>query len=356
MKKDSKLQRKNPKLLPRHFGEGSSRYPESTVMTDDMIGENRYCSPSILSIPSRQRNADRSSKQSPIVVHSINIDSYSTKLFPKTMDETRFQGKTVVITGAGGNFGREGCLYFTQRGAKVAALDKNLTSLQETIQEIKDKCNVDILSLECDVTSPESVQNVVAQIVEQFGSINYLWNNAGYQGQIKPTLEYDPGDFAMVMNINVTGMFVVLQAVGRQMAKQETGGSIVNTSSVAGLRGTPAMVAYSSSKAAVLAMTVSTAKDLAPYNIRVNAVSPALIGPGFMWTRQNELHAASGSPYYSSDPDEVAKGKINSVPMKRLGSVEEVVKSVAFLLSDEASYTTATNLVVDGGMAGGLKA
>jgi NAD(P)-dependent dehydrogenase (short-subunit alcohol dehydrogenase family) len=131
--------------------------------------------------------------------------------------------------------------------------------------------------------------------------------------------------------------------------------SIVNTSSVAGLRGTPAMVAYASSKAAVLAMTVSTSKDLAPYGIRVNAVSPALIGPGFMWDRQNELHAKSGSPFFATDPEVVAKNKVNSVPMKRLGSTKEVIQSVAFLLSDHSSYTTGTNLVIDGGMSAGLK-
>lgn len=131
--------------------------------------------------------------------------------------------------------------------------------------------------------------------------------------------------------------------------------SIVNTASVAAMRGTPAMIAYASSKAAILAMTVSAAKDLGPNGIRVNAISPALIGPGFMWDRQNELHAKSGSPYFATDPDVVAKSKVNSVPMKRLGSIEEVVKSVAYLLSDDSSYTTAFNLVVDGGMSGGLR-
>ena len=115
------------------------------------------------------------------------------------------------------------------------------------------------------------------------------------------------------------------------------------------------MVAYSSSKAAVLAMTVSSAKDLAPHGIRVNAVSPALIGPGPLWTRQNELHASSGSPYFATDPKEVAKAKVGGVPMKRLGTTEEVIKAVAFLLSDDSSYTTAFNLVVDGGMSGGLR-
>jgi len=158
-------------------------------------------------------------------------------------------------------------------------------------------------------------------------------------------------------------MFIVMQACARQMKKQKeagcafTGGlAIVNTASVAGLRGTPAMVAYASSKAAVLSMTVCAAKELARYGIRVNAVSPALIGPGTMWDRQNELHAKVDSPYYADDPGAVAANKINSVPMKRLGAVEEVLKSVEFLLSDQSSYTTGTNLVVDGGMSAGLKA
>ena len=185
---------------------------------------------------------------------------------------------------------------------------------------------------------------------------------------IKPTLEYSLTDFANVMNVNVCGIFTVLQTVAKKMAAANDKASnsdgshkcsntyaIVNTASVAAMRGTPAMCAYASSKAAILAMTVSTAKDLAPHGIRVNAISPALIGPGMMWTRQNDLHAQSGSPYFATDPEIVAKGKINGVPMKRLGSIEEVIKSVAFLLSDDSSYTTAINLVVDGGMSGGLR-
>ncbi|KAL3937292.1 MAG: hypothetical protein SGARI_002177, partial [Bacillariaceae sp.] len=228
------------------------------------------------------------------------------------------------------------------------------------VLEDKNVSKEQVFVTSCDVTDTSSVQAAVDAAVQKFGRIDLLWNNAGYQGHITPTLEYDPKDFAMVMNINVTGMFVVLQAVARQMVKQgassQKGGySIVNTGSVAGLRGTPAMVAYASSKAAVLAMTVSTSKDLAPNGIRVNAISPALIGPGFMWDRQNELHAQSGSPYFAKDPETVAKNKVNGVPMKRLGSIQEVIQSVAFLLSDESSYTTGTNLVVDGGMSSGLR-
>jgi NAD(P)-dependent dehydrogenase (short-subunit alcohol dehydrogenase family) len=276
-------------------------------------------------------------------------------------NEQRFHDKVIVVTGAGGNFGREGCLYFAQRGAKVVGLDNNLAALEETQRYITATVSADhVFVTTCDVTDTCSVQTAVDAAVENFGRIDLLWNNAGYQGHITPTLEYDPTDFALVMNINVTGMFIVLQTVAKQMVKQgastQKGGySIVNTGSVAGLRGTPAMVAYASSKAAVLAMTVSTSKDLAPSGIRVNAISPALIGPGFMWDRQNELHAQSGSPYFSKDPEEVAKNKINGVPLKRLGSIEEVIQSVAFLLSDESSYTTGTNLVVDGGMSSGLR-
>ena len=307
-----------------------------------------------------------------------------------TSTDRRFRGKTIVITGAGGTFGRAGCLYFAHRGAKVAALDNNFDALTETVKLVRKECqasaqpyvNKHINGFECDVTSTESVDAAIRDVVEAFGSIDLLWNNAGYQGQIKPTLEYSVADFATVLSINVTGMFAVMQAVAKVMAKSfeesknttkaeaegESGDgdasaapasshpyAIVNTASVAGMRGTPAMVAYSSSKAAVLAMTVSSAKDLAPHGIRVNAVSPALIGGGYMWNRQNELHASSGSPYFATDPEEVAKAKVGGVPMKRLGTTDEVIKAVAFLLSDDSSYTTAFNLVVDGGMSGGLR-
>ena len=272
--------------------------------------------------------------------------------------DTAFQGKVIVITGAGGQFGRAGCLYFAKQGACIAALDNSNEALNETFTALEKEFgpgNFDFEPYVCDVTNASLIAEVVDSIVVRFKRIDYLWNNAGYQGKIRPLIDYDPQDFAMVMNVNVTGMFIVLQAVARKM-KEQPGGVVVNTASVAGLRGTPAMVAYASSKAAVLSMTVCASKDLAPYGIRVNAVSPALIGPGFMWDRQNELHAQSGSPYFDTDPVKVAQNKIAGVPLKRLGSVEEVLNVVAFLLSDQSSYMTGTNLQVDGGMASGMKA
>jgi NAD(P)-dependent dehydrogenase (short-subunit alcohol dehydrogenase family) len=155
-------------------------------------------------------------------------------------------------------------------------LEDTVALVQEKVDS-RDKCIIQAFS--CDVTSASSVQEAVDKAVQSFGTPHLLWNNAGYQGQIKPTLEYSIDDFATVMNINVTGMFIVLQTVAKYMAAAATTSattttttslqqtpslnfSIVNTASVAALRGTPAMVAYAASKAAVLAMTVSTAKGV----------------------------------------------------------------------------------------------
>ena len=109
------------------------------------------------------------------------------------------------------------------------------------------------------------------------------------------------------------------------------------------------MAAYSASKAAVIALTKTAAKDLAQHGIRVNSVSPAFIGPGEMWDRQVELQARTSSQFYSDSPDEVANEMIASVPLRRYGSLDEVAAAVQFLLSDEASYITAFDIEVSGG-------
>ena len=134
------------------------------------------------------------------------------------------------------------------------------------------------------------------------------------------------------------------------MQKQEPrGGSIVNTASMAGIGAPPNMIGYSASKAAVKHMTTIAAKDLAPFDIRVNSISPAYIGPGFMWTRQVELQAKAGSVYFSEDPEKVASQMVDSVPMRRYGSINEVIGPVLFLLSDDASYLTGIDIKVTGG-------
>jgi 2-dehydro-3-deoxy-L-rhamnonate dehydrogenase (NAD+) len=113
--------------------------------------------------------------------------------------------------------------------------------------------------------------------------------------------------------------------------------------------GPPNMLAYAASKFAVIGMTETAAKDLAPHQIRVNALSPSLIGPGAMWTRQTELQAAAHSQYFDPNPQVVEQQMLGSVPMRRLGSLAEVANGVAFLMSEEASYITGFNLEITGG-------
>jgi NAD(P)-dependent dehydrogenase (short-subunit alcohol dehydrogenase family) len=141
----------------------------------------------------------------------------------------------------------------------------------------------------------------------------------------------------------------VMQHVAAAMIAAGVEGAVVNAASMAGVSGAPNMAAYSASKAAVIGLTKSAAKDLAPHGIRVNAVSPAFIGPGAMWEKQLSAQAAVGSQYYATDPDEVAEQMIAMVPLRRYGSPAEVAAVVSFLLSPDASYITGQNIEITGG-------
>ena len=170
-------------------------------------------------------------------------------------------------------------------------------------------------------------------------------NNAGYQGLFTSVDRYPLDDARRVIEVNLLGAMTVLAVATRAM----TGGAVVNIASMAGVSGAPNMPAYSASKAAVIGLTKAAAKDLAPRGIRVNAVSPAFVGPGRMWETQVERQAAAGSQYYAADPDTVAAQMIDMVPMRRYGAASEVASVVAFLLSDDASYVTGVNIEVSGG-------
>lgn len=258
-----------------------------------------------------------------------------------------FAGKTILITGGAGDIGRATAHRFASNGAGVALVDLNEAKMTDVAQELAGY-NVPVGCFCCDVTNSDAVANTVGDAVKQFGRLDYVFNNAGYQGVFARTDQYPEDDFQQVININVVGVFHVLKATAQHL-RDVGGGAIVNMASHAGVDGPPNMLAYAASKFAVIGMTQTAAKDLAPYGIRVNALSPSLIGPGIMWTRQIELQAAVGSQYFDTDPQVVEKQMINSVPMRRLGSLEEVASGVAFLMSDEASYITGFNLDITGG-------
>lgn len=258
-----------------------------------------------------------------------------------------FEGKNILITGGAGDIGRATARRFAADGAGVILLDLNETKMADVAQELEGY-NVPVGTFRCNVTACDDVKKAFAGALEQFGQIDYVFNNAGYQGVFAKTDEYPEDDFQKVVNINIIGVFHVLKAAAQHL-RESGGGVIVNMVSYAGVVGPPNRLAYAASKFAVIGMTQTAAKDLAPYGIRINALSPSLIGPGMMWTRQTQLQAAVGSQYFNADPKVVEQQMIDSVPMRRLGSLDEVANGVAFLMSEEASYITGFNLEITGG-------
>lgn len=259
-----------------------------------------------------------------------------------------FAGKVTVVTGGAGDIGLATAKYLGERGAYIALLDIDEDKLKKAQTQLQSS-NIKTLAVRCDITDPEQVKNALDQIVAGLGSVDLLFNNVGYQGDFAPTHQYSLDDFQRVMNINVNGAFTVLRIFSEHMASHG-GGAVVNTASMAAVGGPPNMIAYATSKAALLGMTQTAAKDLAPHNIRVNAISPAYIGPGFMWTRQIELQAAAGSQYFDQDPTVVEQQMIGSIPMRRCGETDEIPSTVAFLLSDQSSYITGINVPIAGGI------
>ena len=256
------------------------------------------------------------------------------------------QGRTVLITGAAGDIGRTTAVRLAAAGCRVVIADV-VDGLAVTAAACVDAhAASDPVQLTFDVADQAQVAAAFAELASQDITADLLFNNAGVQGPFGNTADCDPDDFRRVMDINVVGAFIVLKHFAKALAG--AGGAVVNTASMA-KGGAPNMVAYSASKAAVVAMTKSAAKDLAPQSIRVNSISPAFIGPGAMWDRQVELQADTPSQYYASDPATVAEQMISSVPMRRYGSLDEVASVVQFLLSDEASYITAFDIEVSGG-------
>jgi NAD(P)-dependent dehydrogenase (short-subunit alcohol dehydrogenase family) len=245
----------------------------------------------------------------------------------------------VLVTGAAGDIGTAIAEVLAQRGHGVVVADH--PDARARLDELGRR--LDAESVTFDVTN----ESEVTAAIQDLGSLGGLVNNAGYQGVFAPVESYPLDDARRVIEVNVLGVMTVLAAAARAM----TGGAIVNIASMAGVSGAPNMPAYSASKAAVIGLTKSAAKDLAPKGIRVNAVSPAFIGPGRMWDTQVARQAAAGSQYYATDPDAVAEQMIGMVPLRRYGSVHEVASVVAFLLSDDASYVTGVNVEVSGGSA-----
>jgi NAD(P)-dependent dehydrogenase (short-subunit alcohol dehydrogenase family) len=252
----------------------------------------------------------------------------------------------VFITGAAGDIGGAIAEELAPAGWTLVLADQPRSA--EALARRAEACRaagVDVETVTFDVTD----EGAAADAISTLRPLGGVVNNAGYQGVFAPIERYPLDDARRVVDVNVLGVMTVLAVAARAMVAGGHGGAIVNVASMAGVSGAPNMPAYSASKAAVIGLTKAAAKDLAPAGVRVNAVSPGFIGPGRMWQTQVAAQAAVGSQYYAGDPVDVARQMVESVPLRRYGSTQEVAKVVAFLLSDAASYVNGLNIEVSGG-------
>lgn len=261
-------------------------------------------------------------------------------------------GRTALVTGAAGDIGAACAVRLAAAGATVVVTDlpARTDDMERSTERCRDAGAEAALAVPLDVTDEAGAVTALTTIIDQLGPPSVLVNAAGYQGRFEPAHSYPTEDAARVLATNVTGLMTVTRAVTAAAIDAGTGGAVVNLASMAGVGGAPNMPAYSASKAAVIGYTKAAAHDLAPHGIRVNAVSPAFIGPGEMWDRQVADQASTPSQYYGDDAATVRQQMLAQVPLRRLGSVEEVAAVVMWLASDEASYVTGENVLVTGGI------
>lgn len=243
-----------------------------------------------------------------------------------------FENKVALITGGSRGIGRAVCLELAEGGADIALCYAGNESAANETTEACRALGARVLALRCDVTDASAVKEMVAAAVKEFGRIDILINNAGItrDGLLMTMPE---SDFDAVMNTNLKGAFLCTKAVSRQMIRQRYG-RIVNLSSVVGLHGNAGQANYAASKAGIIGLTKSAAKELASRGITVNAIAPGYIA--------TDMTAVL--------PDEVTEKVLAGIPAARLGEAQEVAKAVAFLASDAAAYITGQVLPVDGGM------
>ena len=241
--------------------------------------------------------------------------------------------KVALITGAARGIGKAIALKLYNHGANIIINDiVSESEINQNLQEIKKGTN-EVMGIRADITKLDEVEKMIKEIVNKFGKIDILVNNAGI---IRDSLliRMKEGDWDAVINVNLKGTFNCSRTVAKYMMRQKTGGKIVNISSVIGLVGNIGQSNYAASKAGIIGLTKSMAKELALRNINVNAVAP-----GFIETDMTQKL-----------PEKIRNSLQEKIPLKRLGTVEDVAQVVYFLVSEASSYITGQVIKVDGGM------
>lgn len=243
----------------------------------------------------------------------------------------QFENQVAVITGAASGLGLSISIRLASEGAKVAMLDLD----EKTLNAVAGKIGDSAFPFKCDVTQESEVRQVIDQIDEKFGRIDVLVNCAGITGKTNiKTHEVDPDNFKLVFEINVMGSFLTARAVLPHMLKRNYG-RILHIASVSGKEGNAGMLAYSSSKAAVIGMAKVQGKEYAETGITVNALAPAVIR----------------TPMVEALPEAQVNYMTDKIPMKRCGTLDEIAHMAAFIVSPGTSFTTGFTFDMTGGRA-----
>lgn len=249
----------------------------------------------------------------------------------------RLENKIALITGGAGSIGKQTAKIFLEEGSKVFLVDLNEDELKKAAEELGGE---NVQYCVADVSKSSDVQNYVNETVKAFGKIDIFFNNAGIEGVVKPIEDYPEEVFDKVISVNVKGVWLGAKYVLPQM---NDGGSMIISSSVAGLNGSPGVSAYITSKHAVVGIMRATSVEAAPRKIRVNSVHPSPVDNRMM--RSLEEGFAPGAAA------EAKKGLEKTIPLGRYAKVDEISKAVLFLASDDSQFITGTTVVVDGGLS-----
>ncbi len=249
----------------------------------------------------------------------------------------RAEGKVALVTGAAHGIGRSTAILLAREGAKVAVTDVDTEASRDVVREIEGVVGT-AHAWELDVSDEEQVRRVTDEVVDHFGGLDVLVNNAGISGADRPTHELSLEEWEEVQAVNTRGVFLCTREAIPHM-KDAGGGSIVNLSSIYGIVSAPDIPSYHASKGAVRMMTKTDALFYAEDGIRVNSVHP-----GFIWTPLVEDYLES-----QGDVEEGRRQLAELHPLGRVGEPEEIAQGILFLASDESSFMTGSELVIDGG-------
>ncbi|MBQ8318302.1 MAG: 3-oxoacyl-[Lachnospiraceae bacterium] len=245
----------------------------------------------------------------------------------------RLDGKTAIVTGGSRGIGRSICLALAKAGANVVTCYAHGSDGANETVKLCEELGVKAMAMKADVANYEDVSSMVSKTKEEFGSIDILVNNAGITKD-NLMLKMTEADFEQVIDTNLKGAFLFTKDVSKIMLKQRSG-RIINISSVVGVFGNAGQVNYAASKAGLIGMTKSVAKELASRGITSNAIAPGFI--------ETDMTSALN--------ESVAEEMLKAIPLKRMGTGDDIANVVVFLASDYASYITGQVICVDGGMA-----